>query len=194
MGNRMEPIRNIDKIKSIKSILLDQKKWRDYLLFVIGLNFGLRIGDLLKIQVKDLIEYDGDIKERFIIIEEKTKKKNVIRINSEVKFTLNLVRNNTYLFDNPDNYIIYNTRDKSRSISRVQAYKIVRKWCHNVGLGHLAIGTHTLRKSWGYHAHQKGISIEVIQAKYMHNSTCTTRQYLGIEQKDVSEAYEKVTF
>jgi len=188
----MEPIRDIEKIKSIKNTLLKLNKWRDYLLFVTGLNFGLRIGDLLKIQVKDLVEYDGQIKERFNIIEEKTKKKNVIKINSEVKSALKIVIKETNLSDNLNNYIIYNTRNRNSPISRVQAYKIVCKWCDYVGLGHLAIGTHTLRKSWGYHAHKKGISIEVIQAKYMHNSTSTTRQYLGIEQKDVSAAYDKV--
>lgn len=192
MGNRMEPIRDIDKINAIEDMLINLDKWRDYLLFVAGLNFGLRIGDLLRIQIKDLIEYNTNVKERFIIVEEKTKKRNVIKINSKVKAALKLVISKTDLLDNRCNYLIYNTKDKSKSISRVQAYKIVRKWCNAVGLENLPVGTHTLRKSWGYHAHQRGISIEVIQAKYMHDSTSTTREYLGIEQKDVSEAYDKV--
>ncbi len=192
MGNRMEPIRDIKKIKDIKNILKNSHKWRDYLLFVTGLNFGLRIGDLLKIQIKNIVDFNYNIEDRFCIIEEKTNKRNIIKINDEVKNALELIRKKTDLLDNIENYLIYNTKDKRKSISRVQAYKLVRKWCNAVGLTDLAVGTHTLRKSWGHHAHKAGISIEVIQAKYLHNSTSTTREYLGIERKDVSEAYDRV--
>ena len=192
MGNRMEPIRDIKKIKDIKDILKNSHKWRDYLLFVTGLNFGLRIGDLLKIQIKKIVDFNYNIEDRFCIIEEKTNKRNIIKINDEVKNALELIREKTDLLDNIENYLIYNTKDKRKSISRVQAYKLVRKWCNAVGLTDLAVGTHTLRKSWGHHAHKAGISIEVIQAKYLHNSTSTTREYLGIERKDVSEAYDRV--
>ena len=182
MGNRMEPIRDIRKIRDIKNILKNSNKWRDYILFVAGLNFGLRIGDLLKIQIKHVVDFNSNIKDRFGIIEEKTNKRNIIKINAEVKKALELLRVKTDLLDNSDNYLIYNTKDKNKSISRVQAYKLVRKWCNAVGLTDLAVGTHTLRKSWGHHAHKAGISIEVIQAKYMHNSTSTTREYLGIDR------------
>ena len=189
--NRVEPIRDKRKIKAIKNLIKGSKNWRDYILFVAGINLGLRIGDLLRLQVKDLYNKDGSIKDRFEIVEQKTGKRNVVRVNSEVKKALEILKEKSSLVNEPDNYIIYNSKDKSKSISRTQAYRRIKKWCGDVGLTN-KIGTHTLRKTWGYHAHQSGISIEVIQAKYMHNSTSTTRDYLGIEQKDVSEAYEKV--
>ena len=189
--NRVEPIRDKRKIKAIKNLIKGSKNWRDYILFVAGINLGLRIGDLLNLQVKDLYNKDGSIKDRFEIVEQKTGKQNVVRVNSEVKKALKILEENTSLLDDSDNYIIYNSKDKSQSISRTQAYRRIKKWCKDVGLTN-KIGTHTLRKTWGYHAHQSGISIEIIQTKYMHNSTSTTRKYLGIEQKDVGEAYEKV--
>jgi integrase len=192
MGNRVEPIRSKDKIREIKQILKSENKWRDYTLFVCGINFGLRIGDLLRIKIRDVVDVDNRIKTNFEIIEEKTGKRNIIKINTEAQKAIQLLLDKTIVAANKENYLIYNLRDYKKSISRVQAYNLVQQWCEKVGLVGLAIGTHTLRKTWGYHAHQAGISIEVIQLKYKHASTTTTRHYLGIEQKDVDQAYDQV--
>ncbi|MCK8826816.1 tyrosine-type recombinase/integrase [Natroniella acetigena] len=192
MGNRVEPIRSKTKIKEIKKMLLSKKKWRDYVLFVCGINFGLRIGDLLKLRIKDVIDSSKNVRDNFEIVEQKTGKRNTIKINQEAVKAIELLTDKTLVTANMNNYLVYNTRDCSKSISRVQAYKLVRKWCRQVGIIEEAIGTHTLRKTWGYHAHKQGISIAVIQAKYKHSSVKTTRHYLGIEQKDVDEAYDKV--
>jgi len=48
----VEPIRDEKDIKSIKSLLSD--KPRDLLLFTMGINNGLRIGDLLRLKVKEM--------------------------------------------------------------------------------------------------------------------------------------------
>ncbi|AGB40957.1 site-specific recombinase XerD [Halobacteroides halobius DSM 5150] len=192
MGNRMEPIRERDKIIEIKEMLKKNKKYRDYVLFVCGINFGLRIGDLLKLRIKDVINSVGEIRETFEIVEQKTNKRNVIKINQQAKQAIQLLNKKTEITNDQTNYLIYNTRDQTKNISRVQAYKLVKKWCQQVGLKNLPVGTHTLRKTWGYHAHKNGISIETIQAKYKHANTSTTRHYLGIEQKDVNKAYDKV--
>ncbi|GAB6136827.1 tyrosine-type recombinase/integrase [Halanaerobaculum tunisiense] len=193
MGNRVNPIRDKQKIKQIKQMLQRKNQYRDYVLFVCGINFGLRISDLLQLKIRDVIDATRRIKDTFEIIEQKTDKRNVIKINQSAREAIELLITQTNIVNDYDNHLIYNLRKKSRSISRVQAYKLVCRWCQEVGLGDLAVGTHTLRKTWGYHAHQEGVSIEVIQAKYKHASTSTTRHYLGIEQKDVNKAYDKVS-
>ena len=48
----VEPIRKIEDIKALKRLLSDRP--RDLLLFTMGINNGLRIGDLLKLKVKDM--------------------------------------------------------------------------------------------------------------------------------------------
>jgi site-specific recombinase XerD len=166
---------------------------RDYVLFTLGINLGLRIGDLLSLEVKDLFDTQDNIKSYIEVLEQKTKKLNIITVNKNTSYTLTyLVRNEPRILKNRSNNLIYNTRKKYIAISRVQAYKLIKKWCNKVGLTEMKIGTHTLRKSWGYHAHKAGISIEVIQKKYKHKSTSTTREYLGISQKDVDDAYNIV--
>src|SRR5690606_6094442 len=50
----VQPIRSLDQIEDMKWSL---KKWcgeRDYMLFLVGINSGLRVGDLLKIKVSEI--------------------------------------------------------------------------------------------------------------------------------------------
>ena len=51
--NFVQPIREIEKIDEFKS-LLKERSQRDYFLFFMGINTGLRISDLLPLKVKDV--------------------------------------------------------------------------------------------------------------------------------------------
>ena len=67
--NFVEPIRSENQIKQIKGNLYRQKKPRDYLLFVFGINSGLRIGDLLSLKLAVVKDHKGNIKDYLIIKE-----------------------------------------------------------------------------------------------------------------------------
>ena len=75
--NFVQPIRDKQKIDEIKAILKRQSG-RDYFLFIIGINTGLRISDILKLQVKDVRE-----KTHITLNEQKTGKPRRFRINSQ---------------------------------------------------------------------------------------------------------------
>ncbi|WP_027937017.1 tyrosine-type recombinase/integrase, partial [Anaeroarcus burkinensis] len=64
----VEPIRNKKQITALKSYLRGQNI-RDYLLFVLGINSGLRISDLLTLTVEEVQN-----QERIRIREQKTGK------------------------------------------------------------------------------------------------------------------------
>ena len=49
----VEPIRDKKKIEVVKRILKERGS-RDYLLFLMGINSGLRISDILKLKVADV--------------------------------------------------------------------------------------------------------------------------------------------
>jgi integrase len=55
----VEPLRDWSKIQEIKSLLLNDENYRDWLLFTLGLNFALRISDLLKLKINDLYDTDS---------------------------------------------------------------------------------------------------------------------------------------
>ena len=51
--NEVQPIRDKEIIAKFKNKLL-KKSYRDYMLFVFGINTGLRISDILPLRVKDV--------------------------------------------------------------------------------------------------------------------------------------------
>ena len=81
----VDPIRDEKHIKSIRKILSDNP--RNHLLFIMGINNGLRAGDLLKLKVIDVKGLkEGD---KITIKEGKTGKQNILVINKTVHKVLN---------------------------------------------------------------------------------------------------------
>lgn len=67
----VDPIRDRKKIAQIKNLLRGQHRYRDLLLFVIGINTALRISDLLQLQFNQFVDEEGRIKSKFWIKEQK---------------------------------------------------------------------------------------------------------------------------
>lgn len=81
--NYVQPIRNKEQIEQMKEELR-KNGTRDYLLFVFGINVGLRISDILRLKVKDILNHDRTVKSHIEIIEEKTKKHKRFKINNSL--------------------------------------------------------------------------------------------------------------
>ena len=74
----VQPIRDKEVINKFKQELLHHS-YRDYILFTVGINTGLRISDILPLKVKD-------IKGTHIVIKEKkTGKSKRFKINSSLR-------------------------------------------------------------------------------------------------------------
>lgn len=78
--NYVQPIRDKKKIEEMKAEL-KKNGTRDYLLFVFGINVGLRISDIIKLKVKDVLNVDRTMKSHVDIIEKKTQKRKRFKIN-----------------------------------------------------------------------------------------------------------------
>src|SRR5688572_29093487 len=83
--NFVEPIRDRKRIAQIKNILRGQGRYRDLLLFVVGINTALRISDLLRLRVGDFVEEDGQLRGRFSIREQKRDKRHEIVVNDSMR-------------------------------------------------------------------------------------------------------------
>ncbi|MGN7403492.1 site-specific integrase [Cytobacillus praedii] len=173
----VQPIRDIAMIAAMKDVLMKQH-YRNYFLFVLGINTGLRISDLLALRV-------GDVrgKSHIIITEQKTGKLKRFKINNELqqhisKFTID---------KNIATYLFQSRRGQDR-IHRVQAWKILNAAAKEVGLSE--IGTHTLRKTFGYHFYQKYKDVAVLQQIFNHSSPAVTMRYIGINQDIMDEAVD----
>ena len=137
----VQPIRDKNKIKEMK-IELKKKGTRDYLLFVTGINTGLRISDIIKLKVLDVLDDDRTVKSHISIIEEKTKKRKKFKINDTLSREFAEYCKNLKMTD----YLFSSRKGKNKHITRIQAYRILNEVALNIGLEE--IGTHTLRKSF----------------------------------------------
>lgn len=171
----VEPIKNLSKIKKVEEILT--KNERNLLLFAVGTNCGLRISDILSLNVKDVKN-----KNYILITEQKTGKFKKIPINSKLKpmfqkFTKN--RN--------ENEPLFLTKFQNR-LNRVSAYNIIKSACEEADIEE-KIGTHTLRKTFGYHHYKKFKDVALLQKIFNHSNPNVTLRYIGIEQDQIDESY-----
>ena len=189
--NIVEPIRSENQIKQIKGNLYRQKNPRDYLIFVFGINSGLRIGDILSLKLADVKDHKGNTKDYLTIKEQKTGKTRKVFFNKQIKEAINYYLKKTNLFD-LDRYLFTNEKSKeNKPISRVRAYQLINKWCKDVGLD-CKVGGHTLRKTFGYHMRMQGVSIERISNLLNHRNIKVTFRYIGInddENKEVINSF-----
>lgn len=188
--NTVEPIRDRKKILAIKANLKAQDKPRDYLLFTMGINFALRISDLLSLKVKDILNEKGEVKDHIYLREQKTKKDKKLKLNNAVKEALEYYFSKAQV-TNPDQLLFLAYRS-GKPLTRIRAWQLVRSWCKKVGLSEDRYGTHSLRKTWGYQARMSGVSIELICEKLGHRSPAVTRRYIGITQDEISEIENKI--
>lgn len=174
----VDPIKDIDKIITIRK-LLSQQSQRDLLLFVLGINTGLRISDLLSLQVNDV--WDGEKGKEFLIIyDEKSGEERIFYLNNKIQtelkkyLTLSQLKESDYLFKSKKN---------NSAITRQQAYRIINNAAKEAGITG-KIGTHTLRKTFGYHAYRKGIAISILMKIFQHHSYSETLKYIGIDKNE----------
>jgi site-specific recombinase XerD len=180
----VEPIRDRKKIAQIKNLLRCQRRHRDLLLFVVGINSALRISDLLQLQLIQFIDEDGKVKKRFWIKEQKRGKRHEIAINQSIQETLmEYIEACPHILENPRSFLFFNSKT-GQPIKRGQAWKFITSICKEVGLrGNY--GTHSLRKTWGYHARMQGVDLALIMYKLNHNSIAYTKRYLGITDDEL---------
>lgn len=175
--NYVQPIRDPQKLQEVKAILKRQS-YRDYFLFSLGINTGLRISDILPLKVKDVKN-----KSHISIKELKTKKDKRFRINNALA---EIINDYTAGMD-PEAYL-FPSQKTDGPIKRVQAYKILNKAAAQAGLSE--IGTHTLRKTFGYHFYQQTKDVALLQELFNHSAPSVTLRYIGINQDVMDKAID----
>jgi len=184
--NFVEPIRDRKRIAQIRNILRGQGRYRDLLLFVVGINTALRISDLLRLRIGDFLDEAGRIRPRFWIREQKRDKRHEIVINDSIREAWREYQA-TYsdIASRPDHFVFFNARSRyTQPIKRGQAWKFITAICRDIGLNG-NYGTHSLRKTWGYHARLQGVDLALIMHKLNHASLIYTKRYLGITDDEL---------
>ena len=174
----VEPIRDKRKLDKMKAILKKDNE-RDYVLFTLGINSGLRISDLLSLTVEDV---KGKV--RIVLIEGKTDKLKSFPLSDTCKKAIAEYLKNTNLKSGT----LFPSRKGGTPITRIQAYRILNEAADKAGIKD-NIGTHTMRKTFGYYAYRQGVDIAIIMQLLNHASPSVTKRYIGITQDELDDVY-----
>ena len=179
----VQPIRSVKQIESMKKYLRNGPDGlRNNLLFILGINSGLRVSDLLSLKLKDIVDEKKKPVDRIKLKESKTKKTKDFPLGKTAqKAIAEYIASIENDFD-PCHPVFLSK--KGNSISRVRAWQILNGAANTVGIKE-NIGCHTLRKTFGYHAHKQGADITQIQQLLNHSSPKVTLRYIGITQDEL---------
>lgn len=173
--NFVEPIRDKDVFHDIQA-RLKVDNMRNFVLIMTGTYTGLRITDILKLKVKDVRN-----KKYIDIREQKTSKRNLIEINMELRRVYKEYCSNMH-----DEEYLFRKKEINKPIGRNQAWKIMKKVQEQFKLDNL--GTHTLRKTFGYHYYNQTGDIATLMKMFNHSKEEITLRYIGITQENMNEA------
>lgn len=171
--NDVQPIRSKEQLEDMKWSLRNWCGERDYILFMLGINTGLRVSDLLNLKV-------SDIKGKRVVRlkEQKTDKKRTIYING-IYEELNVYIDNLKEID-----WLFPSRKGDKPITRIQAYRQLNKASEMVDITE-GIGTHTMRKTFGYWHYKQFKDVAELQTIFNHSAPSITLSYIGITEENI---------
>ena len=175
----VEPIRDKTQLEELKTALL-HCSYRDYMIFNVGINSGLRISDLLQLKVSDVLD-----KTHFLIVEKKTKKVKRLKIQPEMLEELKVYIKGM----KPNEYLFKSQKGENKPLSRVQYWRILNNAAEKVGITE-SLGCHSMRKTFGYWQYQKNKDVAMLQNLFNHSSQSITLRYIGINNDLMDEAID----
>jgi integrase len=187
---KVEPIRKKKDITAIKKLLAD--KPRDLALFIVGINTNLRASDLVKLTVGKVRDCKPGCE--IELRETKTGKPRRISLNKPAVEAIQSLLASKYMAnaDDDDTPLFKSQRGEALEVSSV--HRLVKGWCGSkVGINLVGnYGSHTLRKTWGYHARQAGVPLPILVEMFNHSSQKQTLSYLGIQPEEIADVYLKL--
>ncbi len=159
----VEPLRSKQDIKKLYERLKSHHSQREAECFLIGCNLALRASDLLSLRFEQM---NG---EKVIIKEKKTGKRKEFPVTPIVRQAVGRLKEYyaskgfkaTYLFQSTSNRAAH----LCQPICIQWIGKAIKDSSRALRLGYNC-NTHSMRKTWGYHAYEGGADIFYIQAVF----------------------------
>lgn len=178
------PITNRRQLDDMADYLYN-KSLRDYIMFEIGINIGIRVTDFTQQKVQF---YREACEKGFVeMIPKKTAKYNkkvVVPINKDLNKLIQ-----EYIKDKNDTDWMFPSRKKGYSITREQVYRILNEAAVAVGITD-NIGCHSMRKTFGYWHYYYNHDIRLLMDIFNHSSEEVTLRYIGVSEEKKRESME----
>lgn len=179
--NYVEPIRDINLVKQIEKDLNPKYS----LIWAIGTQIGLRVSDILNLKT-DIVN-----KQFVTVREQKTGKLKKFPINeklqNKIRYYIEKYRNQLLHCDKSDWLFIGNREGKQ--LDRSVVYRNFNEIAARLGIIE-NIGTHTMRKTFGYHHYKQFHDVALLQVILNHSDPQITLRYIGITQDEVNNSYK----
>lgn len=191
--HEVEPIKKLKDIEKIKQYLRGKKNLRDYCLFVVGINVGLRAGDLMQIRIGNVIDPHGDFFDSCSMNEQKTKKFKQFSLNNSAREAIKLYLDSLESYK-LDDYLFKSRKGDNESLNVESVHKILKNTTRELGIkGNY--GSHTLRKTFAYQIYVKEIGnnpgiVQTLQRILNHASQVDTLKYIGITKEVIKNVYQ----
>lgn len=177
----------------------ETKRWiahRNKLLFLVGMNIGIRASDLRTLQFKFFFDENGDFKEYYTLqpIKQRKQKKFVkLFFNKTVKESI-IEYISKYPITDYNNYL-FASRKGNEPITVQGLWKIIKDTAIEAGIKQ-NIGSHSLRKTFGYWAwrntEDKSKALVTLQQIFNHSDALTTMKYIGLLDNEMAEMFYSV--
>lgn len=202
--HKAEPIKSLDDIMKISEYFISKGRYRDNMLFIVGINFGLRVSDLRLLRFCNIINDDLTFKDKFPVLEKKTKNTRKVKKNRWITINDAVIDAVTLCLENTDGVSLSDYMFKSESnhgsninqpIHRNNIDMILKGAAKDLGLD-VKVSTHTLRKTFGFHqmmmCNNDPRKLLVLSKMFGHSSTAVTLEYIGITSEEIADAYRNL--
>lgn len=169
---------------------------RNKMLFLIGINLGIRASDLCELRYNFFMNNDGAFKDCYSLQPKKTRKTGKyvkLFFNETVKKAIA-----DYIKEYPIqdmNEYLFKSRKGNNHITEISLGRIIKDTAEEIGI-EKNICSHSLRKTFGYwvwhNAEDKNKALVTLQVIFNHSSTATTTKYIGLTDGEVSCAFNSL--
>lgn len=170
---------------------------RNKMLFLIGINIGLRASDLCSLKYSFFMNADGSFKEYYSLQPKKqkrTKKFVKLYFNNTIKKAIEEYTS-YYPVEDIEGYVFCSRKGNKAAIVENTLGRIIKNLAAEVGI-EKNIGSHSLRKTFGRFVYQraedKSHALVVLRTIFRHRSITDTSCYIGLTDDDVSEAFDSL--
>lgn len=197
------PIKTHKDIIAMANWLYEHKNNKYVLAFTLGINLGLRANELLDLKMNQVFSPDGSVRliedeedtsDGIDIYQSKTKKHRTVFLNAACKDALEWAFPIKGAYLHSEEYLFPSREGGAIQIGTFR--KVLKEAAAACGLKQ-NIGTHTCRKTWGWHQYKynsekANLDITMLQRAFGHSSPEVTLRYLGITDEEDKALYKNM--
>lgn len=197
------PIKTHKDIIAMANWLYEHKNNKYVLAFTLGINLGLRANELLDLKMNQVFSPDGSVRliedeedtsDGIDIYQSKTKKHRTVFLNAACKDALEWAFPIKGAYLHSEEYLFPSREGGAIQVGTFR--KVLKEAAAACGLKQ-NIGTHTCRKTWGWHQYKynsekANLDITMLQRAFGHSSPEVTLRYLGITDEEDKALYKNM--